>query len=328
MSFIKRAAEQAQQAAEAARVMAGDATRSANDPATQERLGKQAREAVGMARRGISTVVERIDPGTLAEAHHQGDRAPGDDEQRRCARRTRPTAISEISIAASIPPGDHVRHHPDRRSRTRSITGEGVSSAELVEAIAEGGEAVIALDGTTLDDAQGSTPPAPRSAAELPEDLDGPPEPARGRSARLDLLDRAGRALPGRPFRDLDAARRERSRETVRIQGMPSSSASVNLTPGDSSRSSQRISLRVAGGGREVVQPFCDLVDPRLLRAADRHEMGGVGRDLGRPDDALVVVVGLDDAGDVPPDADAVRAHDDGMGLAVLARGTSPRTRR
>ena len=63
VSFIKRAAEQAQQAADAARAKASDATRSANDPATQERLGKQAREAMGRARRGVSTVVERIDPG-------------------------------------------------------------------------------------------------------------------------------------------------------------------------------------------------------------------------------------------------------------------------
>ena len=55
------------------------------------------------------------------------------------------------------------------------------------------------------------------------------------------------------------------------------------------------------------------------LAPADRHEVGGVGRDLGRPDDALVVVVRLDDARDVPPDADAVRAHDDGVRLAVLA---------
>ena len=35
-----------------------------------------------MARRGVNTVVERIDPGTLAEVDHQGDRPPGDDQQR------------------------------------------------------------------------------------------------------------------------------------------------------------------------------------------------------------------------------------------------------
>ncbi len=97
VSFMKRAreaaeavAEQAQLAAEAARGKASEAaavaTRTAQDPKTQEKLGRQAREAMGMARRGINTVVERIDPGVL-----------------------------------------------------------------LVERLADPGEAVIALDGTTLD---------------------------------------------------------------------------------------------------------------------------------------------------------------------------------
>src|SRR6478672_9964957 len=78
VSFMKRAqdmakgaAEQAQIAAGQAKVKAGEAASVANqraaDPATQERLGKSAREAMGLARRGVTTVVERIDPGTLAE---------------------------------------------------------------------------------------------------------------------------------------------------------------------------------------------------------------------------------------------------------------------
>ena len=62
-----------------------------------------------------------------------------------------------------------------------------------------------------------------------------------------------------------------------------------------------------------------DFGDPRLAGAADRHEMGRVRRHLGGPDDALVVVVGLDDTGEGPPQADAVRAHDDGVGLPILA---------
>ncbi len=132
MSFIKRAAEQAQQAAEAARVMAGDATRNANDPATQERLGKQAREAMGMARRGISTVVERIDPGTLAELIIKAT-ALQEMTNNALRKKNSPYRVSEVSIAASIPPGitfaitriddvseiDHRRGRLVRRARGR-----------------------------------------------------------------------------------------------------------------------------------------------------------------------------------------------------------------
>src|SRR6187455_638621 len=67
MSFIKRAQEAAAAAAEQAQQAAGLATRQASDPATQEKLGQQARAAMGAARRGVSTVVERIDPGVLAD---------------------------------------------------------------------------------------------------------------------------------------------------------------------------------------------------------------------------------------------------------------------
>ena len=168
VSFIKRAAEQAQQAAEAARVMASDATRSANDPATQERLGKQAREAMGMARRGISTVVERIDPGTLAELIIK---ATALQELTNAALRKKgsPYRIAEISIAASIPPGiSFAIARIDDVSE--SITGEGVSSAELVEALSDTGESVIALDGTTLDDAKIDLARA-ALAREIPEDM-------------------------------------------------------------------------------------------------------------------------------------------------------------
>ena len=96
----------------------------------------------------------------------------------------------------------------------------------------------------------------------------------------------------------------------------------MNLTPGDSSRSSHRISWPASDGER--VEALGDLDDLRVLVGAQRHEVRGVRRDLGRPDDALLVVVFLDDAGDVPPDADAVRAHDDGPRDAVLGEVRGP----
>lgn len=182
MSFIKRAqeaakgaAEQAQHAAEQARARAGEAAaaagRTAADPATQERLGKQAKEAMGMARRGISTVVERIDPGTLAEliikATALQERTNGALRQKGS-----PYRISEIAIEASIPPG--VSFAIGRIDDPEElVSGQTVESATLVEALAESGEAVIALDGTTLDDA-GMDAAQAALAAELPTTITDP----------------------------------------------------------------------------------------------------------------------------------------------------------
>src|SRR6266550_2076552 len=104
MSFIKRAQEAAAAAAEQAQQAAGLASRSAADPETQEKLGQQARSALGAARRGVSTVVERIDPGVLADLIIKStalqEMTNGSLREKRS-----PYRISEISITASIPPG-------------------------------------------------------------------------------------------------------------------------------------------------------------------------------------------------------------------------------
>ena len=180
MSFIKRAqeaaksaAEQAQHAAEQARTKAGEAGeaaqhaagqarvkageaaasagRQAHDPATQERLGKQARDAMGMARRGITTVVERIDPNTLAELIIKAT-ALQEMTNKALRKKGSPYRVSEIAIEASIPPG--VSFSIGRIDDPEEmLTGDTVESAALVEAMTETGEAVISLDGTTLDDA-------------------------------------------------------------------------------------------------------------------------------------------------------------------------------
>src|SRR6476469_6104722 len=104
MSFLNRAKEAAQAAAEQAQQAAGMATKSAQDPATQEKLGQQARSALGAARRGVSTVVERIDPGVLADLIIK---ATALQEMTNSSLRDKqsPYRINEISIAASIPPG-------------------------------------------------------------------------------------------------------------------------------------------------------------------------------------------------------------------------------
>ena len=157
MSFMKRA----QEAAEAARARVEDvasaATRTANDPATADRLnrgiagaGQGARDAVGMAKRGVSTVVERIDPGTLAELVIK---ATALQEMTNKSLRTKgsPYRIAEISITASIPPGvsfaiSRLDEEPE------PLDAEVRTSSEIVEESAESGELVMALDGTTLDE--------------------------------------------------------------------------------------------------------------------------------------------------------------------------------
>lgn len=159
MSFIKRAreaaeaaAESAQHAADTARAKATEVARTANqtvsDPAAHERVGRQAREALGAARRGMATVVERIDPGTLAELVIK---ATALQEKTNASLRGKksPYRISEIQITASIPPG--ITFSIGRIGEEEVLSGTAVASAELITTLPEMDGAVIALDGTVGD---------------------------------------------------------------------------------------------------------------------------------------------------------------------------------
>ena len=157
MSFLQRArdaaeaaAESAQHAAEAARTKASEVGRSASDPATHERLSRQARDAVGQARKGMATVIEKIDPGTLADLIIK---ATALQERTNAALRDKhsPYRISEIVITASIPPG--VSFTIARIDEGEVLAGHAVTSAELIDTLPElsDGDTVIALDGTTGD---------------------------------------------------------------------------------------------------------------------------------------------------------------------------------
>lgn len=160
MSFMKRA----QEAAEAARVRveeaASAANRTAHDPATVDRInrglsgaGQGAREAVGMARRGVNTVIERIDPATLADLVI---RATALQEKTNTSLRLKgsPYRISEISISASIPPG--VSFAIGRiDDGAESLGGEVLDSSELLAA-AGAGDVVMSLDGTSVEDVAGT----------------------------------------------------------------------------------------------------------------------------------------------------------------------------
>ena len=152
MSFLKRAQEAAAAAAEQAQHAAGMASKGASDPATQEKLGQQARSALGAARRGVSTVVERIDPGVLADLIIKAT-ALQEMTNKSLREKQSPYRISEVSITASIPPG--VTFAISRMDdRDEVVTGTTVSSEALAADLHEGGDAVISLDGTSLSGEQ------------------------------------------------------------------------------------------------------------------------------------------------------------------------------
>jgi hypothetical protein len=156
VSFIQRAREVAESAATKAQEAAASATRTAQDPATTERInkslssaGQASREAAGFARKSVTTVIERIDPGTLAELIVK---ATALQEMTNKALRAKgsPYRISELSIAATIPPGvtfaiGRIDDEPEE------LSDVVLSSAALLEADPEAGDLVISLDGTTVD---------------------------------------------------------------------------------------------------------------------------------------------------------------------------------
>lgn len=168
---MQRAREMAEAAASQAQAAAGAASRSAQDPETQERLSQQARSAMGAARRGVSTVIERIDPGVLADLIIKATALQEMTNASLRAKRS-PYRISEVNITASIPPG--VTFAIGRlEAELETLTGAMVSSEQLVDAQAAtgSGEAVISLDGTTLSDEQ-LAEVRRAFASEVPEDID------------------------------------------------------------------------------------------------------------------------------------------------------------
>lgn len=159
MSFIKRAREAAEAAAESAQHVAqasrtkateaaATASRTASDPATHERIGRQARGALGAARKGMSTLIERIDAGTLAELVIK---ATALQEKTNASLRDKhsPYRINEISISASIPPS--VSFTIGRVGDDDIQAGTAIDSADLLRTLADAGEEVIALDGTIAE---------------------------------------------------------------------------------------------------------------------------------------------------------------------------------
>lgn len=158
MSFIRKAQEAAEAARAKVEEAAASASRSVHDPSTADRInrgladaGQGARDAVGMARRGVTTVIERIDPGTLADLIVKAT-ALQEMTNKALRQKGSPYRISEISIAASIPPG--VTFTIGRVDRAEEVvSGDVLTSEQLVDQAPSAGDVVLALDGATIDQA-------------------------------------------------------------------------------------------------------------------------------------------------------------------------------
>lgn len=135
MSMFRKAIEEAEKAA-------AQVGQKIQDPATQA----QARRMAGRARRGLTTIVERIDPGLLADVVIK---ATALQEKANAALRTKrsPYRIGEVVISAAIPP--QVSFAIVRIDDVEEeISGAVRESSELVEVAAGEEGAVLALDGS------------------------------------------------------------------------------------------------------------------------------------------------------------------------------------
>lgn len=153
MSFLDRA----KQAAEQARRAAADAASSARqvaietggraqatmrDPATQAK----ARLSLRLARKGIATAVERIDPAVLADVVIK---ATSLQERANAALRAKgsPYRISEIAIGAAIPPSItfSIARLDDPAADPTDHPTAGTAQVTATDA-----ETITTLDGTEL----------------------------------------------------------------------------------------------------------------------------------------------------------------------------------
>jgi hypothetical protein len=164
MSFLDRAKQAAQQAADQAKAAAESARHTVSegadrasavmsDPATAEK----ARQALSRAKKGISTAIDRIDPNVLADviikATSLQERANG-----ALKAKGSPYRISEVAIGAAIPPSVTFAISRTDDPEVDVLPAGAVASTQLLAEVASTGEAVQALDGTMVDDAALSEP--------------------------------------------------------------------------------------------------------------------------------------------------------------------------
>jgi hypothetical protein len=174
MSVLQKARDAAAQAAEQARQAAEQARLKATDPTTQERLrvgmqqaGQSARSAGTAAKRGLSSMVDKIDPGLLADVVIK---ATALQEKANAALRAKgsPYRIAEVQITATLPPqvGFSIARVGDVEEK---LTGNEIDSTELVEEVLEEEAAAAAGIDPNAAGPEGETA-SPTGEVQVPDD--------------------------------------------------------------------------------------------------------------------------------------------------------------
>lgn len=146
MSMFRKAIEEAEKAAAQVGQKMGDPATQAQARVHMAKAGLEARRLGGAARKGLTTIVEKIDPGLLADVVIK---ATALQEKANFSLRTKrsPYRISEVVISAAIPP--QVSFTIARIDDVEEeISGDVRESSELVEVGATAAEEVVALDGS------------------------------------------------------------------------------------------------------------------------------------------------------------------------------------
>lgn len=140
MSFMDKARQAAEQARQAANQAIGQVT----SDESQSEMRSQLRQAAGQARRGVVTLVEKIDPATLAEIIIK---ATAIQERTNTALREKRSAyrIGELTITATIPPqlGFAIVRISDEELEALHAS----DSRTLVDTIDTADAAVVSLEG-------------------------------------------------------------------------------------------------------------------------------------------------------------------------------------
>jgi hypothetical protein len=146
----KTAADASVKAADASVKAAGVVVAKAQDPATQAKV----KGGIQKAGRGARTMVERIDPGILADVIIKAT-ALQEKANARLRRKGSIYRIGELQVTASIPPGiafsivrvDDPEEIGEVDPRTSTEILAAVEAAEPLEAGADAPPAIVSLDG-------------------------------------------------------------------------------------------------------------------------------------------------------------------------------------